>query len=149
MLNLIKRNTPAIADSFILETTERMNGKNYYEISEKDGRVLIKGDCKISQAMGYYAYLKKYCRVNFAHCGNTELNVTEAPLPTETTLHIIDQEKRAYLNYCTLSYSMRAWQWKEWEKEIDFMAMNGINMPLSVIGNEATIFYTLLDFGIS
>ena len=149
MLNLIKRNTPAIADSFILETTERMNGKNYYEISEKEGRVLIKGDCKISQAMGYYTYLKKYCRVNFAHCGNTELNVTEAPLPTETTLHIIDQEKRAYLNYCTLSYSMRAWQWKEWEKEIDFMAMNGINMPLSVIGNEATIFYTLLDFGIS
>ena len=118
MLNLIKRNTPAIADSFILETTERMNGKNYYEISEKDGRVLIKGDCKISQAMGYYTYLKKYCRVNFAHCGNIELNVTEAPLPTETTLHIIDQERRAYLNYCTLSYSMRAGQWDKWEKEI-------------------------------
>ena len=37
MLNLIKRNTPAIADIFILETTERMNGKSYYEISEKDG----------------------------------------------------------------------------------------------------------------
>ena len=60
MLNLIKRNTPQIADCFILETTEKMKGKNYYEIGEKDGRVLIKGDCKISQAMGYYAYLKKY-----------------------------------------------------------------------------------------
>lgn len=149
MLNLIKRNTPAISDCFVLETTDSKNGKNYYEISEKDGKILIKGDCKISQAMGYYTYLKKYCKVNYAHCGNTELNVTEAPLPTETTLHIIDQEKRAYLNYCTLSYSMRSWQWKEWEKEIDFMAMNGINMPLSVIGNEATIFYTLIDFGIS
>ena len=34
------------------------------------------------------------------------------------TRNIIDQEKRAYLNYCTLSYSMRSWQWKEWEKEI-------------------------------
>jgi hypothetical protein len=42
MLNLIKRNTPAIADKFILETTERMNGKNYYEISEKDGRITVK-----------------------------------------------------------------------------------------------------------
>ena len=113
MLNLIKRNTPLISEHFTLETTERFGGKSYYEISALDGRVHIKGDCKISQAMGYYAYLKKYCRVNFAHCGNTEINVTSAPLPTETTLHIIDQEKRAYLNYCTLSYSMRSWQWKE------------------------------------
>ena len=91
MLNLIKRNTPKIADSFILETTDKINGKSYYEISAKDGRVLIKGDCKISQAMGYYAYLKKYCRVNYAHCGNTELNVTSAPVPEETTLNFIDQ----------------------------------------------------------
>lgn len=149
MLNLIKRNTPAVADCFTLEITDRINGRSYYEISAVNGRVHIKGDCKISQAMGYYAYLKKFCRVNYAHCGNTELNVAEAPLPGETILHIIDQEKRVYLNYCTLSYSMRSWQWPQWEKEIDFMAMNGINMPLSVIGNEATVFYTLLDFGIS
>ena len=66
MINLIKRNTPAIADCFILGTTDKINGKSYYEVSSEDGRVLIKGDCKISQAMGYYAYLKKYCRVNFA-----------------------------------------------------------------------------------
>ncbi len=149
MLNLIKRNTPAIADSFIIETTDKIDDKNYYEVRAKGGRVLIKGDCTVSQAMGYYAYLKKYCGVNYAHCGNTALNVTEAPLPNEKTVHIIDQKKRAYLNYCTLSYSMRSWQWPQWEKEIDFMAMNGINMPLSVIGNEATVFYTLLDFGVS
>ena len=31
MLNLIKRNTPAIADCFIIETTDRINGKNYYD----------------------------------------------------------------------------------------------------------------------
>ncbi len=149
MLKLIERNTPLIKDNFLLEITERKNGKNYYEISGKDNKILIKGDCKISLAMGYYEYLKKYCRVNYAHCGNTELNVKEAPIPTKTTLHIIEQEKRVYLNYCTLSYSMRSWQWDKWEKEIDFMAMNGINMPLSVIGNEAVIFYTLLDFGFS
>lgn len=149
MLNLIKRNTPKIAERFTLELTDRRQGKSYYEISALDGRVHIKGDSKISLAMGYYAYLKKYCKVNLAHCGNTKLNVDDAPTPTETTVHIIEQKKRAYLNYCTLSYSMRSWQWDEWEKEIDFMAMNGINMPLSVVGNEATIFYTLLDFGVS
>ena len=44
MINLIKRNTPAIADCFVIETTDRIGGKNYYEISSTDGRILIKGD---------------------------------------------------------------------------------------------------------
>ncbi len=149
MENLIKRNTPAIAESFKLEITPKKEEKSYYEISRSEDKILLRGDCKISLAMGYYEYLKKYCRVNYAHCGNTELKVTEAPLPAETTLHIIEQEKRVYLNYCTLSYSMRSWGWDKWEKELDFMAMNGINMPLTVIGNEAVVFYTLLDFGLS
>ena len=149
MLNLIKRNTPDIADCFILETAEKKNGKSFYEISTLNGKILIKGDCKISLAMGYYNYLKRFCKVNYAHCGNTGFKITKAVLPEETVLHTFSQEKRAYLNYCTLSYSMRSWGWEEWEKEIDFMAMNGINLPLSVIGYEAVVFYTLCDFGFS
>ena len=57
MLNLIRRNTPDIADKFTLELTDKISGKSYYEVSALDGRVHIKGDCKISQAMGYYVNL--------------------------------------------------------------------------------------------
>ncbi|MBQ8503047.1 MAG: alpha-N-acetylglucosaminidase [Clostridia bacterium] len=149
MLNLIRRNTPYIADAFTLALTKKINGKSYYEVSEQNGKIHIEGDCKISLAMGYYAYLKKYCRVNFAHCGNKDFTVRSAPLPDEKMSKIIDQDKRAYFNYCTFGYSMRSWQWEEWEKEIDFMAMNGINMPLTVVGYEAVMFYTLCDFGFS
>ncbi len=39
------------------------------------------------------------------------------------------------------------WNFDRWEKEIDFMAMNGINMPLAVVGCEAVWYETLLDFG--
>lgn len=149
MINLIKRNTPQIADIFTLSIADRFSGKDYFELSSRDGKVYIEGNCKISLAMGYYEYLKKYCRVNLSHCGNEEITLTVSPLPTGTTLKVIQQKNRAYLNYCTLGYSMRSWQWDKWEKEIDFMAMNGINMPLTVVGSEATMFYTLCDFGIS
>ncbi len=149
MINLIKRNSPLIADCFTLEIAEREDGKDYYEYYSLDGRIHIKGNCKISQAMGYYDYLKKYCRVNLSHCGNTSFEVTSAPLPEEKNEKITEQKKRAYLNYCTLGYSMRSWKWDKWEKEIDFMAMNGINMPLTVVGSEATMYYTLRDFGLS
>lgn len=149
MYELIKRNTPLIADKFTLQICQSNNGNSFYEISSHEGKILIKANDKISLAMGYYEYLKKYCKVNLSHCGNTEINVDSAPLPESTTLHSFSQQKRAYLNYCTLGYSMRSWKWDSWEKELDFMAMNGINMPLSVVGTEAVMFYTLCDFGLS
>ena len=39
-------------------------------------------------------------------------------------------------NYCTFNYSASWWNWERWEQEIDFMALNGINMPLSIVGLE-------------
>jgi alpha-N-acetylglucosaminidase len=39
-------------------------------------------------------------------------------------------------NFCTFSYSMAFWDWSQWEKLIDWMALNGINMPLAPIGQE-------------
>ena len=38
------------------------------------------------------------------------------------------------------------WNFARWEKEIDFMAMNGINMPLTPIGSEAVWYETLQEF---
>jgi len=29
------------------------------------------------------------------------------------------------------------WDWKRWEKEIDWMALQGINLPLAFTGQEA------------
>ncbi len=150
MKELIKRNTPAIADKFILEQIEAANGHNVYEVDTAGDHIVLRGDCVLSQAMAYYRYLKTFCGVNLSHCGNTVLpEILEAPLPTLPIRQVIAQEKRAYLNYCTFGYSMAWWGWEEWEREIDFMAMNGINLPLSVVGSEAVWYYTLREIGYS
>src|SRR5690606_12281021 len=44
---------------------------------------------------------------------------------------------RYYLNYVTFNYSMAWWDWEQWEREIDWMALHGINMPLAVGGQNA------------
>ena len=144
--NLILRNTPDIADMFELRDTDSINGLNNYEVFCENGKIVICGDCKISQAMGYYEYLKKICGVNYSHCGNTLLDVKEAPLFDGVIKKTIPQKRRVCFNYCTFGYSMAFWKWEQWEKEIDFMAMNGINMPLSTVGTEAVWYYTLRDF---
>ena len=44
---------------------------------------------------------------------------------------------RYYQNVCTISYSSAWWRWPRWEREIDWMALNGINLPLAFTGQEA------------
>ena len=44
---------------------------------------------------------------------------------------------RYYQNVCTFSYSSVWWNWTRWQREIDWMALNGINLPLAFTGQEA------------
>ena len=146
MKNLILRNTPALADMFILRTIESADGKNTYEVFCEDGKIVICGDCKVSQAMGYYAYLKEYCGANLSHCGNTKLSITSAPLFEGKLSKVIPQKKRAFMGFGTMGYSCAFWGWEKWEREIDLMAMNGINLSLCTVGSEAVWYYTMRDF---
>ena len=41
-----------------------------------------------------------------------------------------------YLNVVTYGYTMPYWTWERWEKEIDWMALHGIDMPLALVATE-------------
>ena len=56
---------------------------------------------------------------------------------------------RYYQNTCTVSYSFAWWQWPRWEREIDWMAMNGINIPLAFTGQEAIWQRVYLGLGLN
>jgi len=68
-------------------------------------------------------YLKNIFHNHVSWCGD-QLNFPET-LPevgkkvTVSTVH----KYRVYFNYCTLSYTAAWWDWKRWQREIDFMAM--------------------------
>ena len=138
-------------DDYDISVDNKISGINedYFTLKYRDGQVVIKGNCIISACNGLYYYLKKYQNVNLSWAGNRAL-ITEKPTPFENAETVTIPEKyRVYLNYCTFSYSMCWWNWERWEKELDFMALNGINMPLAVVGNEAVWYETLQQFGYS
>lgn len=118
-----------------------------YTISANKGRVFVRANNYISAFTGIYDYLKKYCGVQLSWCGNRKIRIKELAMFDGTLSRTIEQKFRVYMNYCTLDYSMCWWDFDRWEQEIDFMAMNGINMPLAVIGTEAVWFELLLDYG--
>lgn len=43
---------------------------------------------------------------------------------------------RAYLNTCTYGYTTPWWGWPRWEREIDWMAAHGIDLPLAMEGQD-------------
>lgn len=56
---------------------------------------------------------------------------------------------RFFLNYCTYGYSLPWWTWREWEHFIDWMALNGVNMPLAITGQESTWYNVWKKFGLN
>ena len=56
---------------------------------------------------------------------------------------------RAYLNYCTFNYTMSWWDRSRWEREIDWMALHGVTMPLATTGHQAVWQATLRHFGMN
>lgn len=127
----------------------RDNSTDFYEYYADNNNLVIKGNNGVSVATGLYDYLKKYCNIYLSWCGNNINIPHRLPMPKSVHHHNILQKYRAMYNYCTYGYSMPFWDWDRWEKEIDFLALNGINMPLSIIGTEGVWYYTLLDMGFS
>lgn len=53
------------------------------------------------------------------------------------------------MNVCTVSYSAAWWNWSRWEREIDWMALNGINLPLAFTGQEYVWRALFTEFGLT
>lgn len=145
--DLIERVTPGYGKQFLLELIPPSEtGEDVYELDSQDGKVVLRGNNTIALATAYNQYLKSYCKAHVSWFGN-QLDLPEQlPLPDKMVRNTINGKYRAYMNYCTLSYSAAWWDWERWEKELDYMAMNSINMPLSTVGLDAVWYNTLLKF---
>lgn len=147
--DLIERVTPGYSPQFQLELIKPADGSDEFEITSRKGKVVLRGTSPVALASAFNHYLKYDCNAHLSWQGD-QLNLTERlPLPKGKTRTRINGRYRVYLNYCTVSYSAAWWNWERWQREIDYMAMNGINMPLTVVGLEAVWYNTLLRHGFS
>lgn len=141
----LERNLPDFKESIIIKIEE--SDKDFFTITSQDGKLFVVANNLVSAFHGIYCYLKKFCNVQLSWCGNQEIHIDSLVMFDGEFSKAINQKYRVYMNYCTLNYSMCWWDFDRWEKEIDFMAMNGINMPLAVVGTEAVWYETLIEFG--
>lgn len=143
---MLSRVAPGLENNIEFILIEGDNTKDVFSIENKLDKIVISGtsNSSLSYGLNYYLrnYLKKYySRIGYALEDCDELVQVENKISQETLL-----KHRYFLNYCTFNYSMAFWDWEQWEKELDWMALHGINLALAIVGTEAVWQNTLKRF---
>jgi alpha-N-acetylglucosaminidase len=146
---LIDRTIPKHSGTFIVEPLPDNPSSDAFEIESKGNKIVLRGNNGISIASALYFYVKEYAHGQITWNG-ANLNFPEIlPRVPAKVRRTTPYEYRYYLNYCTFNYSMSWWDWNRWEKEIDWMALHGINMPLSITGQEYVWYQVYKAMGFS
>ena len=147
---LIARVLPGHAGSFVCEALPADEGKDVFEIEARDGKIVLRGNNGLSIALALNWYLRYSCHTDFGWLAAEPLRIKGAlPLPKEKARQVCAARERFFLNYCTYGYTMPFWHWDQWQRFVDWMAMNGINRPLLQCGQEATFLKLWTSYGLS
>ena len=146
---VIDRIVPDISKNFILEIIAQEEDRDVYELEQKGSKIVLRGSTGVAICSAFNRYLMDFCKCDVSWCGDQLAIPTTLPLIYKKIRVRTPSKHRAYMNYCTFSYSAPWWDWKRWQREIDFMALKGINMPLAAVGLDAVWYNSLLKFGFS
>lgn len=137
-----ERNAEALAERIVpgydIEFVQLDDTVDVFELETVAGRLVIRGNNANSMAVGLNHYLKNYCDVTVSWFAYDPVQYPARMPQVDELVRVIARAKeRFFLNYCTFGYTMPWWQWEDWERFIDWMALNGVTMPLANTGQEA------------
>ena len=144
---LIERVTPGYGSQFKLELIPAEDGLDTYEIDGEAGKIVLRGNNAIALATAFNQYLKYSCDAHLSWFGDQLDLPKRLPAPADAVHNTINGKYRVCFNYCTLSYTAAWWDWERWQREIDYLAMNSVNMPLMSVGLDAVWYNTLSKHG--
>lgn len=131
---------------FSVENVGKINSEFSYKT--KDGQLYISGNSTVALCHGYYDYLKTSQQGMITWSGSNfnlskELeNVSEKRVESPYKYHY-------YMNVVTHGYSTPYWGWSRWQKELDWMAIHGMDMLLINNAYEAIMFRVYRKLGLS
>ena len=147
---MCQRLFPENEDSFRFTLMEDSVDTDRFTLESVDGEILICGNNNNSLAVGLNHYLKYYCHTNVSWYASDLIEMPEnlPVLPKKIAINA-KCENRFFLNYCTFGYTMPYWDWNDWERLIDWMALNGVTMPLAITGQESIWHKVWMNMGLT
>ena len=136
----------AYRESFAF-SIENADGE-FFELSDtSDGKVLIRANSGSSAAAGLNYYYKNYCGINISQVGSNTAMPSSLPKIGKAKKLTTPFKIRYANNYCSLSYTMAFFGEEEWQKELDYYALQGVNVFLDITAIEEVWRRFLLKLG--
>lgn len=113
------------------------------------GKIYISGTTQSAMAVGLNRYLRDVCHADVSwYAADSVVVPATLPVPSVVLRGKARVPVRFFLNYCTFGYTMPFWKWEDWQRLIDWMALNGVNTPLALTGQEAVWQRVWQSFGL-
>lgn len=129
----------AIGEKYIEQFDLRLDRRlkeDYFSVASLRGKILLTSNSGLGLASAFNCYLKEVCNCHISRFGNQVDLPHNLPQVNGKIDRKTECKYRYAYNYCTHSYSMAFWTKEQWQKEIDFLAMNGVNLVLDILGME-------------
>jgi len=158
---------------FQVQVIPKVDGKDVMQLSSAKNFVVLRGSGGVELASAFGWYLNEYLNITYdwntyaagqlpplppppsdlslsvpSSTANTRL-LKKLPLPPTSPLRVRQVPYSYYMNVCTYGYSLAFVPWEYWVKHIDWMAVNGINLPLAFVGQEWIWVKTFAEFNIT
>ncbi len=145
---VLERTIGARAKDFTLQFIRPNTALDTFEIEAKNGKVTVKGTSGVAVCRGAYEYLKSKCHVMVSWEGSNASNLPKTFPDQAPRWGWCPVTYRHYYNICTFGYTTAFWDWKRWRREIDWMALHGINMPLAMTGQDKVWQTVFRSYGV-
>lgn len=157
--SLVERRLPDYVDYFSFSLTTdndssigsstRPPNDEYTVSNGENGVIAISGNSPIALASGLRWYLANILHVDIYWFVGSNFNLIHGDLPRlNQTYHgssIVPY--RYWANTVTFSYTAAFWSWDDWQIQLDWMALRGINLPLAWVGVEKIIQDVFIEAG--
>jgi len=133
---LINRQFPFLKGKIQFRKITAKGKGDAFRLYQHGSSLVIEANTVSAAAYAINYYLKKYGHMSLSHYGDNLKPITKLPFVADTVSVNTPFQIRYALNYCTYNYTYSFYNWKDWERELDWMALNGVNTMLAPIGTE-------------
>ncbi|MGW1104886.1 alpha-N-acetylglucosaminidase [Streptomyces sp. NPDC002540] len=144
----LRRLLPRHAGQFDLVAVDRPASGDYFAVSGTAGHVRVRGTSPAVLLSGVDWYLKYTAKVDIGWPGDSTSRLPKKlPAPVGTVRRDASVPHRFALNDTDDGYSGAYRDWASYEKQIDVLALHGVNEVFVQMGADAVYYDTFREFG--
>jgi alpha-N-acetylglucosaminidase len=147
---VLQRLLPRYASQFELRAmAPGRSGGERWRVSRAGDRIAIEGSTTSALLMGANWYLKYIAHLQISPNGDQLGDGRPLPLPDSAIEMSAAYPWRYALNENVDGYTSPYWDWPRWQREIDVLALSGINAMVVERGTDMVLYRTFREFGYS